>query len=70
MQDDIMADDAIFADGERETWIGVQCRVVLRTRRAPISIHSLSPRSTAPYQMLTSEWSRTRPITDALSATQ
>src|ERR1043165_5768115 len=38
--------------------------------RSPSSIHSLSPRSTEPHQMLVSCLSRTRPITTALSAIQ
>src|SRR6202790_4197202 len=38
--------------------------------RSPISIHSLSPRSTAPHHTLTSDLSRTRPITTAVSAIQ
>src|SRR5262245_1297138 len=38
--------------------------------RSPSSIHSLSPRSTAPNQTLVSDLSRTRPITLALSAIQ
>src|ERR1700675_3724705 len=38
--------------------------------RSPISIHSLSPRSTAPHHTLASDLSRTRPITTAVSAIQ
>jgi len=37
--------------------------------RSPISIHSLSPRSTAPNQMPTPALIRTLPMTTALSAT-
>jgi len=36
---------------------------------SPSSIHSLSPRSTAPNQTLASRFSRTRPISTAVSAT-
>src|SRR5262249_37424528 len=48
------------------------CRVELSwiCERSPSSIHSLSPRSTAPNQTLVSDFSRTRPITLALSAIQ
>jgi len=38
--------------------------------RAPRVIHSLSPRSTAPYQTLDAAPIATRPMTCALSATQ
>ena len=38
--------------------------------RAPMVIHSLSPRSTAPYQTLAPSPRLTRPMTSALSATQ
>ena len=38
--------------------------------RAPTVIHSLSPRSTAPYQTLAPSPRLTRPMTVALSATQ
>ena len=51
---------------------GSVCSVALSwiCERVPISINSLSPRSTEPYQMLTLVWSLTLPITDAVSATQ
>jgi hypothetical protein len=51
---------------------GSVCSVVLSwiCERSPSSIHSLSPRSTAPNQTLASVPSRTRPITTAVSAIQ
>ena len=51
---------------------GSVCSVALSwiCERSPSSIHSLSPRSTEPNQMLASVFSRTRPITVAVSAIQ
>ena len=51
---------------------GSVCSVALSwiCERSPISIHSLSPRSTAPNQMLEWLFIRTRPISTAVSAIQ
>src|SRR5262245_60389271 len=51
---------------------GSVCNVALSWiwERSPISIHSLSPRSTAPHHTLASDLRRTRPITTAVSAIQ
>jgi hypothetical protein len=51
---------------------GSVCSVELSwiCERSPSSIHSLSPRSTAPNQTLVCRLSRTRPISVAVSATQ
>src|SRR5262249_43253062 len=51
---------------------GSVCKVALSWiwERSPTSIHSLSPRSTAPHHTLASDLRRTRPITTAVSAIQ
>ena len=51
---------------------GSVCSVALSwiCERSPSSIHSLSPRSTAPNQTLAWLFIRTRPISTAVSATQ
>src|SRR5215471_12997512 len=51
---------------------GSVCNVALSWiwERSPTSIHSLSPRSTAPHHTLASDLRRTRPITTAVSAIQ
>src|SRR5262249_32760555 len=48
------------------------CNVALSWiwERSPISIHSLSPRRTAPHHTLASDLRRTRPTTTAVSAIQ
>src|SRR6266853_1531093 len=51
---------------------GSVCNVALSWiwERSPTSIHSLSPRNTAPHHTLASDLRRTRPITTAVSAIQ
>ena len=57
---------------EASVWFGAVLRGdnewIELGERSPSSIHSLSPRSTAPNQMLTSALIRTRPMRTALSA--
>ena len=71
MHDDAMADGDPAPDGHGLSRIGVNDAMILDIGvLGPIVIHSLSPRSTAPNQMLAPFSSRTFPISTASGAIQ
>ena len=65
-----MADGDVGADGQRQPMSVCSTEPSWILVRAPMSIHSLSPRKVAPNQTLASSPSRTRPMRLASGATK